>query len=122
MGKYSKHQFNVYNLVFTLNFRTNIDTAIINSLHKYYGFEHDEFKTITHFSLEVNVNNDQFNPTENYKHKDKISDSGDNDIIGMMWEPELDFVDDPECYNECKNTSGPMRYMCGVCLGQFRTR
>lgn len=70
----------------------------------------------------MQVNNNQFNPTEKYQLKDTILDSTDNDIIGMMWEPELDFVDDPECYNECKTVDGPMRYMCGVCLGQFRTR
>lgn len=70
------------------------------------------------------LNNTQLNQKNIYRHdvKDENFTSTDNDIIGMMWEPELDFVDDPECFNGCRNIIGPMRYMCGVCLGQFRTR
>lgn len=74
--------------------------------------------------METWFNNDQLNLRNTNKHnfKDENVTFTDNDIIGMMWEPELDFVDDPECYNGYRNKTGPMRYMCGVCLGQFRTR
>lgn len=91
-------------------FRAEIDAAIIDSLNKNYSI--------------LTPNNDQFKPTkiQYTSFKDENSVLKDNDIIGMMWEPELDFVDDPECFNECKNKNSPMRYMCGICLGQFRTR
>lgn len=101
--------------------RANIDEAIINSLHKYYGFEKDESKNQLDFGIQVDY--DKFASTKMFKDfKDENSTFKDNDIIGMMWEPELDFVDDPECYNECRNKNVPMRFMCGVCLGRFRTR
>lgn len=91
--------------------RANIDAAIMDSLHKDYGFK-------------ICDNNDQNMPTNVQCGilKDENSACTDNDIIGMMWEPELDFVDDPECFNEYRNKNDPMRYMCGVCLGQYRTR
>lgn len=92
----------------------------MNSLNKNYGFE----KPNTPLDKMVHINHDKPDTLKlkNMQFKDKNSNWADNDIIGMMWEPELDFVDDPESYNECMNKNGPMRYMCGVCLGQFRTR
>lgn len=90
----------------------------MNSLHTYYGVEKDESNMKLDLGMQVNY--DQFASTRIHRHFN--DENLDNDIIGMMWEPELDFVDDPECYNECRNQNGPMRFMCGVCLGQFRTR
>jgi len=95
----------------------------MKSLHKEYGIKQGESKPITHIDFAVQVNNNQNSPTKIHEHfKIDNSASADNDIIGMMWEPELDFVDDPECFNEFKSYDIPMRFMCGVCLGQFRTR
>lgn len=95
----------------------------MKSLSTDYKFKQNVPRTDNSPCFEVQANNGQFNLTEKYKcFKDDNSDSADNDIIGMMWEPELDFVDDPECYDESKIKNGPMRFMCGVCLGQFRTR
>lgn len=92
----------------------------MNSLHISYGFKQNETKHITHSCIDVHANNHQLGPTK--VHGQFKEENTDNDIIGMMWEPELDFVDDPEGYNECKIKNSPMRYMCGVCLGQYRTR
>lgn len=93
----------------------------MKSLHKDYGLEKAKPNTRTDFS--THINNNQNSTTKiNGNLKIETSASADNDIIGMMWEPELDFVDDPECYNEFNNNDAPMRFMCGVCLGQFRTR
>lgn len=92
----------------------------MNSLHISYGYKQSETKPVTHHCIDVQVNNHQFDSTN--VHRQLKEGNTDNDIIGMMWEPELDFVDDPESYNECKIKKGPMRYMCGVCLGQYRTR
>jgi len=106
-------------------YRAKIDAAIMKSLHKDYGLdlEQNGFNPNTRIDFAIRVNNNQNSPTKMHGHL-KIDNlaSSDNDIIGMMWEPELDFVDDPECYNEFKNNDVPMRFMCGVCLGQFRTR
>lgn len=102
-------------------FRANIDEAIINSLHKYYGFKNDESYKQLDFGIQVDY--EKFASTKMYRDfKNEYSTFTHNDIIGMMWEPELDFVDDPECYNEHRKKNVPMRFMCGVCLGQFRTR
>lgn len=113
-------------LNFTLNFliisgfyRAKIDAAIMKSLHTGYGLEQGNRNTCLNFGIQVN--NNQNSLTKTHEHFNNLA-SSDNDIIGMMWEPELDFVDDPECYNEFKNNEVPMRFMCGVCLGQFRTR
>jgi len=92
----------------------------MDSLNKNYGFEQCKSTHITHFDFEMQGINDQFNQTK--VHTNVKNENADNDIIGMMWEPELDFVDDPECYNEHRIKNGPMRYMCGVCFGQYRTR
>lgn len=82
-----------------------------------------ESKPNAQLGYEIQLNYQQINfENENKTFKNEDSESGDNDIIGMMWEPELDFVDDPECINEQRNKIGPMRFMCGVCLGQFRSR
>ncbi|XP_060853042.1 zinc finger protein 761-like [Rhopalosiphum padi] len=106
-----------------LDYGAKIDAAIMKSLHKEYGIKQGESKPITHIDFAVQVNNNQNSPTKIHEHfKIDNSASADNDIIGMMWEPELDFVDDPECFNEFKSYDIPMRFMCGVCLGQFRTR
>uniref|UniRef100_A0A2S2NCW1 Putative zinc finger and SCAN domain-containing protein 5D n=1 Tax=Schizaphis graminum TaxID=13262 RepID=A0A2S2NCW1_SCHGA len=106
-----------------LDYGAKIDAAIMKSLHKQYGIKQGESIPITLIDFAVQVNNNQNSPTKIQEHF-KIDDSAsvDNDIIGMMWEPELDFVDDPECFNEFKSYDIPMRFMCGVCLGQFRTR
>lgn len=95
----------------------------MRSLHQDYGFEQGESKPNTHVDFTIQVNNKENSkkkPQENFKIENLVSP--DNDIIGMMWEPELDFVDDPDCYNQCKIKDVPMRFMCGVCLSQFRTR
>lgn len=110
-----------------LLFRAKIDAAIMNSLNKTYGFEKNDSRHNTQLDFLVHINNDkpdQLTSTNIHlkELKDTNSQSADNDIIGMMWEPELDFVDDPESYNECTNKNGPMRYMCGVCMSQFRSR
>ncbi|XP_025409945.1 zinc finger protein 534-like [Sipha flava] len=121
------NQSKIYNHEVSLDYGAKIDAAIMNSLNKTYGFEKNESKnnTLLDFLVHINQNkSDQFNSTNVHLEqlKDRNSHSVDNDIIGMMWEPELDFVDDPESYNECMNKNGPMRYMCGVCMNQFRTR
>jgi len=92
----------------------------MNSLNRNYDFEQSESKHIIQLGFEIQINNDQFNQIK--IHTNAKNENADNDIIGMMWEPELDFVDDPEFYNEYKNTNGPMRFMCGICLSQYRTR
>ncbi|XP_003244958.1 adult enhancer factor 1 [Acyrthosiphon pisum] len=114
----------VNNHEFILDYGAKIDAAIMKSLYKDYGLEQGGSKANTCIDFSIQVNNNQNSPTKiQYGHFkfDNLA-SADNDIIGMMWEPELDFVDDPECYNEFKNNDVPMRFMCGVCLGQFRTR
>lgn len=95
----------------------------MKSLHTDYGLQQEKSNRNTYLDFGFQVNNNQNSTTKTYEHF-KIHNlaSSDNDIIGMMWEPELDFVDDPECYNEFKNNNVPMRFMCGVCLSQFRTR
>jgi len=94
----------------------------MKSLYKDYGLEQGESNrnTCLDFAIQINNNQNSQKTHENFKIDNHAS--SDNDIVGMMWEPELDFVDDPECYNEFKNNDVPMRFMCGVCLGQFRTR
>lgn len=114
--------FKISKIIFCF-YRAKIDAAIMKSLHKDYGLEQGGFNPNKLIDFAIQVNNDRDSPTKIHGHF-KINNlaSSDNDIIGMMWEPELDFVDDPECYNEFRNNDVPMRFMCGVCLGQFRTR
>lgn len=94
----------------------------MNSLTKNYSIE----KPDTQLDLLVHINQNKLDNLNlsaiNLRDKNSHLGDKDIDIIGMMWEPELDFVDDPESYNECTNKNGPMRYMCGICLGQFRSR
>lgn len=92
----------------------------MDSLNKNYGFNQSKCKDITRLHFELQNNNVQHNEAK--VHVNVKYENADNDVIGMMWEPELDFVDDQECYNENIIKNGPMRYMCGVCLGQYRTR
>jgi len=108
---------------FICYYRAKIDAAIMKSLYKDYGLEQDGSEPNKSVDFASQVNNNQNRPTKiQFGHFNDNLATADNDIIGMMWEPELDFVDDPECYNEFKNNDVPMRFMCGVCLGQFRTR